>query len=231
MNNLPSLLVIKLSAAISVITPIDTAILGIFTVSPLLKALREEDECQCAICLLLLYDRVVVGRWGSSFAFSREFLHHDNSDLVFSGTPFGLEPTRRLILCIQKEVAALSTIPGGLPGSSILSEVIRQTSSAPLLDNVVHVCAVEDPTLLQIGVIELRFLALGGNTRDLGSFGEETDEITDLHQIIEEALLTKRGDGVASIKRRHRDPSGDDVWNLETASGRSRLKKDLESSM
>ncbi|GJZ42997.1 adenylate kinase 1, chloroplastic-like protein [Tanacetum coccineum] len=51
---------------------------------------------------------------------------------------------------IQKEVAALSTIPGGLPGSSMLSEVITQTSSAPLLDNVVHVCAVEAPTPLQI---------------------------------------------------------------------------------
>ena len=27
------------------------------------------------------------------------------------------------------------------------------------------------------------FLAFGGNTRDLGSFGEETDKITDLHGI------------------------------------------------
>ncbi|GJT42059.1 putative reverse transcriptase domain-containing protein [Tanacetum coccineum] len=49
------------------------------------------------------------------------------------------------------------------------------------------------------------------NTRDLGSFGEETNEITDLYQIVEEILLTERGDGVASIKRRHRDPSGDGV--------------------
>ncbi|GKA37910.1 hypothetical protein Tco_0724475 [Tanacetum coccineum] len=34
-------------------------------------------------------------------------------------------------------------------------------------------------------------MTIGGNTRDLGSFGEETDEITDLHQILEEVLLTE----------------------------------------
>ena len=27
------------------------------------------------------------------------------------------------------------------------------------------------------------WMAFGGNTRDLGSFGEETDKITDLHEI------------------------------------------------
>ncbi|GJZ57886.1 hypothetical protein Tco_0613380 [Tanacetum coccineum] len=64
-------------------------------------------------------------------------------------------------------------------------------------------------------------MSFGGNTCDLGSFGEETDEITDLHQILEEVLLTKRGDCVASIKRRRRDLFSDGVWNLETASGQS----------
>ncbi|GJR07893.1 hypothetical protein Tco_0790545 [Tanacetum coccineum] len=64
------------------------------------------------------------------------------------------------------------------------------------------------------------WMAFGGNTHDLGSFGEETDKITDLHQILEEVLLTERGDGVASIKRRRRDLFSDGVWNLETASGR-----------
>ncbi|GJY76076.1 hypothetical protein Tco_0481192 [Tanacetum coccineum] len=64
-----------------------------------------------------------------------------------------------------------------------------------------------------------------------GSFGEETDKITDLHQIHEEVLLTKRGDGVTCIKRRRRDLFSDGVWNLETTSGRGRLKEDLESSM
>ncbi|GJY75714.1 cytokinin dehydrogenase 3-like protein [Tanacetum coccineum] len=82
-------------------------------------------------------------------------------------------------------------------------------------------------------------ITFGGNTRDLGSFGEETDEITDLHQKLEEVLLTEReavvvfvrGDGVASVKRRHRDLFSDSVWNFEMASGLGRLKDDLESSM
>nr|GEX19585.1 hypothetical protein [Tanacetum cinerariifolium] len=69
-----------------------------------------------------------------------------------------------------------------------------------------------------------------GNTRDLGSFGEETDKITDLHQIHEEVFLTERGDGVAGIKRRRRDLSSNSVRNLATALGRGRLKEDLESS-
>ncbi|GJR60980.1 hypothetical protein Tco_1503142, partial [Tanacetum coccineum] len=76
----------------------------------------------------------------------------------------------------------------------------------------------------------ITWMAFGGNTRDLGSFGEETDEITDLHQILEVVLLTKCGDGIPSIKPRHRDLFSDGVWNFETATGRGRLKEDLESS-
>ncbi|GJV68491.1 hypothetical protein Tco_1484000 [Tanacetum coccineum] len=41
----------------------------------------------------------------------------------------------------------------------------------------------------------------------------------------------ERGDGVTIIKRRHHDLSSDDVKDLATASGRGRLKEDLESSM
>ncbi|GJT07057.1 hypothetical protein Tco_0841519 [Tanacetum coccineum] len=74
------------------------------------------------------------------------------------------------------------------------------------------------------------WMAFGENTCDLGSFGEETDEITDLYQILEEVLLTEHGDGVTSKKRRHHDLFSNGVWNLETASGRGRLKEDLESS-
>ncbi|GJR89040.1 hypothetical protein Tco_0213051 [Tanacetum coccineum] len=74
------------------------------------------------------------------------------------------------------------------------------------------------------------WMTFRGNTRDLGSFGEETDKITDLHQIHKEVLFTDRGDGVAGIKRRRRDLSSDDVRDLATASGRGRLKEDLESS-
>ncbi|GJZ16639.1 reverse transcriptase domain-containing protein [Tanacetum coccineum] len=63
-------------------------------------------------------------------------------------------------------------------------------------------------------------MTFGGNTRDLGSFGEETDKITDLHQIHEEVLFTERGDGVAGIKQCRRDLSSDGVRDLVTASGR-----------
>ncbi|GJU27852.1 hypothetical protein Tco_1166473 [Tanacetum coccineum] len=90
---------------------------------------------------------------------------------------------------------------------------------------------LKDKQIPSVGVFdEVTWMAFGGNTRDLGSFGEETDEITDLHQILEEVLLTERGDGVASIKRRRRDLFSDDVWNLEMTSGHGRLKEDLESS-
>ncbi|GJT30602.1 hypothetical protein Tco_0910877 [Tanacetum coccineum] len=62
---------------------------------------------------------------------------------------------------------------------------------------------LEDKQIPSKGVFDKVFstlMAFGGNTRDLGSFGEETDEITDLHQILEEVLLTERGDGIAGIK-------------------------------
>ncbi|GJZ22552.1 copia protein [Tanacetum coccineum] len=70
----------------------------------------------------------------------------------------------------------------------------------------------------------------GGNTRDLGSFVEETDKITDLHQIHEEVLFTELGDGVASIKRRRRDISSDGVKDLATTSYCSQPKETLEDS-
>ncbi|GKF69458.1 hypothetical protein Tco_0202515, partial [Tanacetum coccineum] len=74
------------------------------------------------------------------------------------------------------------------------------------------------------------WMAFGGNTRDLGSFREETDKITDLHKFHEEVLLTERGDDVAGIKRHRRDLFSDGVKDLATASGHGRLKEDLESS-
>ncbi|GJX33426.1 MAK10-like protein, partial [Tanacetum coccineum] len=74
------------------------------------------------------------------------------------------------------------------------------------------------------------WMAFRGNTRDLGSFREEIDEITDLHQILEEVLVSEHGDGVACIKQRRHDLSGDGVWILATASQRSRLEVDLEPS-
>ncbi|GJV15526.1 hypothetical protein Tco_1360849 [Tanacetum coccineum] len=93
---------------------------------------------------------------------------------------------------------------------------------------------LEDKQIPSVGVFDeviSTWMAFGGNTRDLGSFGEETDKITDLHQIHEEVLFTERGDGVAGIKRHCRDLSSDGVRDLATTSGRGRLKEDLESSM
>ncbi|GKB53378.1 hypothetical protein Tco_0904131 [Tanacetum coccineum] len=92
---------------------------------------------------------------------------------------------------------------------------------------------LKDKQIPSVGVFDEVFstwMAFGGNTRDLGSFGEETDKITDLHQIHEEVLFTEHEDGIAGIKRRRRDLSSDDVRNLATASRHSRLKEDLESS-
>ncbi|GJZ84777.1 hypothetical protein Tco_0650116 [Tanacetum coccineum] len=83
--------------------------------------------------------------------------------------------------------------------------------------------------MTSIGVFST-WMAFGGNTHDLGSFKEETDKITELHQILEEVLLIACGDGVTGIKRRRRDPSDDGVRDLVTASGRGRLNVDLESS-
>ncbi|GJY41491.1 hypothetical protein Tco_0428761 [Tanacetum coccineum] len=62
------------------------------------------------------------------------------------------------------------------------------------------------------------WMTFGGNIRDLDSFGEELDKITNLHQILEEVLLTECEDGVAGIKRHRRDPSSDGVRDLVMAS-------------
>nr|GEW33939.1 hypothetical protein [Tanacetum cinerariifolium] len=93
---------------------------------------------------------------------------------------------------------------------------------------------LEDKQIPSVEIFDEIFstwVAFGGNTRDFGSFEEETDKITDLHQIYEEVLFTERGDGVTGIKRHRRDLSSDSVRDLVTASGRGRLKEDLESSM
>ncbi|GJR25351.1 hypothetical protein Tco_1101583 [Tanacetum coccineum] len=48
---------------------------------------------------------------------------------------------------------------------------------------------LENKQTLSVGVFDEAFstwVAFGGNTRDLGSFGEETDKITELHRILED---------------------------------------------
>ncbi|GJR27313.1 hypothetical protein Tco_1103545 [Tanacetum coccineum] len=70
----------------------------------------------------------------------------------------------------------------------------------------------------------------------VGFYHSRSSSTTLLQRIIaslyQEFSMTnlERGDGVAGIKRRRRDLSSDGVRNLATASGRGRLKEDLESS-
>ncbi|GKD11230.1 hypothetical protein Tco_1190915 [Tanacetum coccineum] len=73
--------------------------------------------------------------------------------------------------------------------------------------------------------------AFGGNTRDLGSFGEETDKTTDLHQNLLKIMLTKRGDSVTTIKRHRHDLRSDIVSTLVTPSEHGRPKETLEDSV
>ncbi|GJW69920.1 hypothetical protein Tco_0126837 [Tanacetum coccineum] len=90
---------------------------------------------------------------------------------------------------------------------------------------------LEDKQIPSVGVFDEVFstwITFGGNTHDLGSFGKETNKITDLNQILKKVLLTERRDGVAGIKRRHRDPSSDGVRDLVMTLGRGLLNEDLE---
>ncbi|GJT98872.1 hypothetical protein Tco_1094390, partial [Tanacetum coccineum] len=48
------------------------------------------------------------------------------------------------------------------------------------------------------------WMAFGGNTRDLGSFREETDKTTTLHQEPRRNIHSEPGDGVAAIKRQRK---------------------------
>nr|GEW87513.1 hypothetical protein [Tanacetum cinerariifolium] len=73
------------------------------------------------------------------------------------------------------------------------------------------------------------WMAFEGNTRDLGSFGEETDKTTALHQVFKRTTHTKPGDDAISIKRRRRDLESDGAKDFVTALERSCLKEDLES--
>nr|GEW30436.1 ribonuclease H-like domain-containing protein [Tanacetum cinerariifolium] len=72
---------------------------------------------------------------------------------------------------------------------------------------------LEDKQIPSVGVFST-WMAFRWNTRDLGSFGEETNEITDLHQILKEVLLTDEcpknidSDMVKNIKKLSQTPRG-----------------------
>ncbi|GJV28366.1 hypothetical protein Tco_1384814 [Tanacetum coccineum] len=100
----------------------------------------------------------------------------------------------------------------------IYSKIIKQMSNTPMHN------------LLTQLVFSI-WKAFGGNTCDLDSFGEETDKTTDLHQNLLKIMLTERGDGVTSIKRRRHDLRSDDISTLVTPSEHGRPKGTLEDSM
>ncbi|GKA34641.1 hypothetical protein Tco_0721070, partial [Tanacetum coccineum] len=60
------------------------------------------------------------------------------------------------------------------------------------------------------------WMTFGGNTRNLGSFGEEIDKITDLHQDSPRIMFSEYEDGIRSTKQRNHDLFGDGVRDLAT---------------
>ncbi|GJY35209.1 hypothetical protein Tco_0420587 [Tanacetum coccineum] len=135
---------------------------------------------------------------------------------------------------VTKNVNSISLTRGGEERSEKIDVTTGDDFEKPTkIETLIKAYLLEDKQIPSVGVFDEVFstwMTFRGNTHDLSSFREETDEITDLHQILEEVLLTEREDGVTSIKRRRCDLFSDGVWNLETASGRGRLKEDLESS-
>ncbi|GJS61173.1 hypothetical protein Tco_0655957 [Tanacetum coccineum] len=61
------------------------------------------------------------------------------------------------------------------------------------------------PTVRVFDEVFSTWMAFGGNTRDLGSFGEESNKTTDLHQISQRIMHTASGDGVAAFEGDHTD--------------------------
>ncbi|GKA29328.1 hypothetical protein Tco_0715573 [Tanacetum coccineum] len=92
---------------------------------------------------------------------------------------------------------------------------------------------LEDKQIPSVGVFDEVFstwMTFRGNTRDLGSFGEEMDRTTDLHQNILKTMHSERDDGVTNNKRRRSNLPDDGVTNFMTTLGRSCLNEDLEDS-
>ncbi|GJU50046.1 hypothetical protein Tco_1219601 [Tanacetum coccineum] len=72
--------------------------------------------------------------------------------------------------------------------------------------------------------------AFGGNTRDLGSFGEETDKTTNQHQDSLRFKVSEPGDGVTIYTRCRHTSSSDGVTTSLDGVSPHRLNSDLEDS-
>ncbi|GJX55535.1 hypothetical protein Tco_0285432 [Tanacetum coccineum] len=86
----------------------------------------------------------------------------------------------------------------------------------PLPDNLEYVSSI--------------WKAFKGNTRDLGSFGEETDKITNQHQDSSRFKVSAAGDGVTIYTRRRHTSSGDGVTTSLDGASPHRLNSDLDDS-
>ncbi|GJS48687.1 hypothetical protein Tco_0598808 [Tanacetum coccineum] len=90
---------------------------------------------------------------------------------------------------------------------------------------------LEDKQIPSVGVFdEVIWKAFGGNTRDLGSFGEETDKITNQHQDSSRFKVSEPGDGVTIYTRRRHTSSSDGVTTSLDGVSPHRLNSDLEDS-
>ena len=65
-------------------------------------------------------------------------------------------------------------------------------------------------------------MAFGGITHDLGSFGEETDKTTTLHQISRRNMHSDDGDGVRILRQRMKVAASKET--LEASTKRRRQK-------
>nr|GEV25497.1 hypothetical protein [Tanacetum cinerariifolium] len=72
--------------------------------------------------------------------------------------------------------------------------------------------------------------AFGGNTRNLGSFGEETDQTTNQHQESSRFKVSEPGDDVTIFTRRRHTSSSDSVTTSFDGDSPHRLNSDLEDS-
>ncbi|GKA19921.1 hypothetical protein Tco_0699836, partial [Tanacetum coccineum] len=85
---------------------------------------------------------------------------------------------------------------------------------------------LEDKQIPSVRVFDEVFLALGWHLEEIhvtwAHLEKKRTRLRTCTKIHQEVLFSERGDGVASIKRRRRDLSGDGVWILATASQRRR---------
>nr|GEY64813.1 hypothetical protein [Tanacetum cinerariifolium] len=92
---------------------------------------------------------------------------------------------------------------------------------------------LEDKQIPSVGVFDEVFSIwkeFGGNTHDLGLFGEETDKTTNQHQDSSRFKVSEPGDGVTIYTRRRRTSSSDDVTTSFDGVSPHRINSDLEDS-